>query len=115
MAENQTHQLFADIPGRRPVTLADITGEVSRSTGRIERHGPRHERHVARRRSGLKFDWLLSDHAVSPHRAIASGRAWTRRGAWRQLNRAYHRELDRIAAERAGLRDRLAHAEDGCE
>ena len=93
----------------------DITGEIAKATGRIRQGGPRHFKHVARRRAGTKFDWSLQDHAQSPHRQLAHGRAFTRRGAWRAVHQALLAELDRLAAERAGLRDRDADAELGCE
>jgi hypothetical protein len=97
------------------ISLAYVTGEIQHRTGRIEPRGPRHVKHVATRRSGVKFDWSLTDHARSPHRQIAHGRAWTQWGGWRSAQRALRAELDRIEAKRAGLRDRLAHDDGGCE
>jgi hypothetical protein len=100
-----------DMPGRSTRRLADVTGEIARRTGRLTPGGPVPYLHVAVRRTGWKFDWALLDHAVSPHRVITHGRAWTRWGAWRQVHRAHVADATERALGRAGARDRDAAAE----
>lgn len=46
-----------------------------------------------------RWIWKITDTAPSPHTVVASGRAWTKARAWARLERAYLRELDRIAAD----------------
>jgi hypothetical protein len=101
-----------DMPGRSAKRLSDVTGEIDPNdraivaAGWVNHDGPSHHRHVDTRRTGGRYGWTIKDHSVSPHLPCASGRAWTRAGAWRQLERAYDELLRSNATERSGIRDR---------
>lgn len=101
-----------DIPGRRPVTLADvtITGEldaIARATlnaGYIDNTGkPRDELPRPVRVGWFAWNWryLIDGHVH------ASGNAWRLEVAYRRQHRAYQKAL----ADRSGMRDRDAAAE----
>lgn len=108
--------------GRSP----SITGPIASideaiaaaAAARFDPVGPRHVKHVSSRRAGWRFDWSLLDHAVSPHRQIAHGQAWTNGGAWRAAQRALEAELDRLSAvQRAHVEALVEDAarDGGCE
>lgn len=106
-----------DLPGQNAVTMSEVTGEIrraERAAGRLNPVGPRPVLHVAARRTGWKYDWALLDHAVSPHRTITHGRAWTRAGGQRLAYRAHKADLAARAIEASGLRDRRQDGL-GCE
>jgi hypothetical protein len=59
---------------------------------RLIPNGTQHYRSVVR--SGrFRWSWALVDEARTPVPVLASGRAWTRRRAWKQVHRAYERLL----------------------
>jgi hypothetical protein len=85
----------------------DPVQDAVTASGRIIHHGPAHVRTVHPRKPGeFRIRWDITDHAVSPHPVLAAGRAWTARGAWRQLRRAYDGLLAERAIRRSGLLDR---------
>lgn len=67
------------------LNLRDVAGHITRG-------GPQHHR-SGRRVGILHWTWEVTDHAVSPHELLASGRAMTERGMLRRRHRAYLRLL----------------------
>lgn len=103
LARTDRDQLADALRNHDPVDVA-IREAGHLTTARTR---PQHRRTVEPvRRGDGRFHWDIKDHATSPHPVLASGRAFTRAGAWRQLERAYARVLEQAAAERVGLRDR---------
>ncbi|MEV6633921.1 hypothetical protein AB0M54_24535 [Actinoplanes sp. NPDC051470] len=84
----------------------DPVDQAIEAAGWVNRNGPDYHRAVHPRRIGGRFHWDIADHSISPHLPAAKGRAWTRRGAWRQLERAYQALLRGDKTEATGLRDR---------
>jgi hypothetical protein len=73
--------------------VADPVDAAIREAGRVTAaRGPQH--HSSGRRVGIfHWTWEVTDHAVSPHELLASGRAMTERGMLRRRHRAYLRLL----------------------
>lgn len=101
LARTDRDQLVDQLRVEDPVDVA--IREAGHLTTAARR--PQHRRTV-HRLAAWQWSWRIVDEALSPHPILASGRAWTQRGAWRQLERAYRRVLERAAAERVGLLDR---------
>ena len=98
-----------DMPGRSTRRLADVTGEIRRRAGHLSPDGPVPFLHVAAKRTGWKYDWALLDRAVSPHRVVTHGRAWTRAAGQRAAYRAHVADATKRATEASGMRNRTVH------
>ncbi len=106
---------LADPGGRSLLWMSHLTGGTPLFTPRPaidppKRTGPYLVQQVGARRSGLKYRWAVVDFAVTPHRVVVSGTAWTYRRADRAAETA-HEQLVKDPARMALLRQQAADAD----